>query len=154
ISYEAHIGLSVDQARQMFTNYNCYVKSVKTDLNLAFDQSNPINAFAKEWLKPNLERSGGPSLDLRQMASINGLLFMGKTTIKSAPYNVVELRPSAQEFWDTVLHQREWVREGSLLREVPVLKGLAKAWFMVFLARRNNQLPKAEKLRNFVRKSK
>jgi hypothetical protein len=153
VAYEAHIGLTVDQARQMFTNYNCYVKSVKADLNLSFDQSNPINTFAKEWLKPHIEESSGPPLDLRQMASINGLLFLGKTTIKSAPYNVAALLPSAREFWEAVMVKPDWSRDGSLFREVPVLKGLAKAWFMVFLARRNNQLAKADKLRNYIRRT-
>lgn len=153
VAYEAHIGLTVDQARQMFTNYNCYVKSVKAELNLSFDQSNPINTFAKEWLKPRIDQSGGPGVDLRQMASINGLLFLGKTTIKSAPYNVSSLLPSAQEFWEMLMSRTDWKQEGTLIREVPVLKGLAKAWFMVFLARRNNQLAKAEKLRSFIRKT-
>lgn len=151
VAYEAHIGLTVDQARQMFTNYNCYVKSVKADLNLSFDQSNPINTFAKEWLKPQIEQTGGPGLDLRQMASINGFLFLGKSTIKSAPYNVASLLASAREFWELVMAKDDWKRPGSLFREVPVLKGLAKAWFMVFLARRNNQLAKADKLRAYIR---
>lgn len=82
------VGLTVNQARQMFSKYNCHVKSAKADLNLSFDQSNSINIFANEWLKPLIETSGWPSLDLRQVASINGLLFEGKTTIKSAPYSV------------------------------------------------------------------
>ena len=47
VSFEAHIGLSVNQARQMFTNYNCHVKPVKMDLNLEFDQNNPINKFQR-----------------------------------------------------------------------------------------------------------
>jgi hypothetical protein len=154
VAYEAHIGLTVDQARQMFTNYNCYVKSVKADLNLTFDQSNPINTFAKVWLKPRLEQSGGPVFDLRQMASINGLLFLGKSTIKSAPYNTTSLEASAREFWDLVTSRSDWKNSDTLVREVPVLKGLAKAWFMVFLARRNNQLAKAERLRSYIRRTK
>lgn len=153
ISYEAHIGLSVEQARQMFTNYNCNVKPVKADLNLEFDQSNPINQFAKTWVLPQLrEFSNGTSvLDLRQLASIQGLLFLGKTTIKAAPYNVTDMEPVAKEFWTTVLGSSEWSRPGSLLREVPVLKGLAKAWFYVFLARRNNRLEKAASIRSYIR---
>lgn len=154
IAYEAHIGLNVDQARQMFTNYNCHVKPVKADLNLSFDQSNPVNTFAKEWLAPLLHSNGEANLDLRQMASINGLLFLGKTTIKSAPYNVSALRPKAEEFWSTIVKLSEWTRPGSLLREVPVLKALAKAWFMVFLARRNNQINKADKLKQYLRLTK
>jgi hypothetical protein len=62
--------------------------------------------------------------------------------------------PSAKEFWELVTNTGEWKRSGSLLREVPVMKGLAKAWFMVFLARRNNQLTKAEKVRTYIRRTK
>ncbi len=153
ISYEAHIGLNVQQARQMFTNYNCNVKPVKADLNLEFDQSNPINQFAKSWAVPQIrEFSDGKSiLDLRQLASIHGLLFLGKTTIKSAPYNVIEMEPIGKEFWTTILGSTEWTRSGSLVREVPVLKGLAKAWFYVFLARRNNRHDKAARVRSYIR---
>jgi len=155
ISYEAHIGLSVEQARQMFTNYNCNVKPVKADLNLEFDQSNPINQFAKSWVLPQVrEFSEGTSvLDLRQLASIQGLLFLGKTTIKAAPYNVTDMEPVAKEFWTTILGSDEWKRPGSLLREVPVLKGLAKAWFYVFLARRNSRLERAASIRSYIRET-
>jgi hypothetical protein len=153
ISYEAHIGLTIEQARQMFTNYNCNVKPVKFDLNLAFDQSNPLNQFAKEWVQPEIAREseGQTLLDLRQLASIHGFLFLGKTTIKGAPYNVNQMLPVAKEFWTTVLQSPEWDRPGSLIREVPILKALAKAWFYVFLARRNSRLNKAAQLRSFVR---
>lgn len=158
ISYEAHIGLTVPQARQMFTNYNCHVKPVKAEFNLSFDQSNPINTFAKEWLAEQLKASdnGGEVLefDLRQLASINGFLFLGKTTIRSAPYNVEALMPSAREFWTTVLGTPEWRRKNSLLHEVPVIKGLAKAWFYVFLARRHQRRNQAEKLRAYIRQSR
>jgi hypothetical protein len=156
ISYEAHLGLSVSQARQMFTNYNCHVKPVKQDLNLEFDQSNPINRFGKAWLHPQIEAAtdGKSPLDLRQLASINGFLFLGKTSIKSAPFDIGGLEARAKEFWTYVLQTPEWKREGSLLREVPVLKGLAKAWFYVFTAKRNSRLAKAEMLRAYIRKTK
>ena len=92
-------------------------------------------------------------LDLSQIAVINGFLFLGKTSIKSAPYNVDEMVPVAKEFWTHVLQSSEWNREGTLLRDVPVLKGLAKSWFYVFLAKRNSQLAKAEKLRAYIRRT-
>ncbi len=153
ISFEAHVGLSVDQARQMFTNYNCNVKPVRLDLNLVFDQSNPLNRFAKEWVQTEIAtHSGGtPVLDLRQLASIHGFLFLGKTSIKTAPYNVADSITVAKEFWTTILSSAEWKRTGSLIREVPVLKALAKAWFYVFLARRNGKLAKASHLRSYIR---
>lgn len=152
ISFEAHIGLTVAQARQMFTNYNCNVKPVKADLNLEFDQTNPINQFAKTWVLPQIQdASGGSSVfDLRQLSVIQGFLFLGKTTIKSAPYNVTDMIPVAKEFWTTILGSPEWKRSGTLVRDVPVLKGLAKAWFYVFLARRNNRADMATQVRRYV----
>lgn len=156
ISYEAHIGLTVEEARQLFTNYNCNVKPVKTDTNLAFDQANPINRFAKEELVPRLGTEGPePSpYDLRQLASINAFLFLGKTSIRNAPYNVDSLIPKAKQFWNLVLALPEFKREGSLLREVVVLKGLAKSWFYVHLAKRNSQSAKAERLRDYIRNTR
>jgi hypothetical protein len=62
--------------------------------------------------------------------------------------------PSAKEFWTTVLQSKEWHRSDSLLHEGPVLKGLAKAWFYVFIARRNKKAGKAEQLRAYIRKTK
>jgi hypothetical protein len=157
ITYEAHIGLDVTQARQMFTNYNCHVKPVKAEFNLDFDQNNPINRFNKEWLNPELPRDkddpSKPYIDLRQVAAINGFLFLGKTTIKSAPYHIEAWVPNAKEFWKTVTESTDWNRKGSLLREVSVLKGLAKAWFYVFVARRNKREDKAEALRGYIRKT-
>jgi hypothetical protein len=153
VCYEAHLGLNVDQARQMFTNYNCHVKPVKAELNLEFDQSNPINRFGKEWIWEELKQTNCPSskLDLRQVAAINGFLFLGKPTIKSAPFNVTDLLPTAKEFWTTVMKSPEWQREGSLLREVPVLKALAKAWFYCFIAKRNKREDKTTALRAYIR---
>lgn len=154
ISFEAHIGLSVDQARQMFTNYNCHTKPVKAELNLEFDQSNPINKFGKEFVHELVKLADGSHIyDLRQLATINGFLFLGKTTIKSAPYHLEHAFGPAKEFWNTVTQCAEWDRPGTLLRDVPVLKGLAKAWFYVFVAKRNNQLPKAEVLRSYIRRT-
>lgn len=155
VSFEAHIGLSVEQARQMFTNYNCHVKPVKMDLNLEFDQSNPINRFAKDWLHEQIETNlpGAKGLGLRELATINGFLFLGKTSIKSAPYDIAQLLPIGKEFWTTVLQSKEWKRPGTLLREVPVLKGLAKAWFYAFVARRNRRAEKAVQLRSYLRKT-
>jgi hypothetical protein len=41
-----------------------------------------------------------------------------------------------------------------LLREIAVLKGLAKAWFYVFIAKRNNRFAKASQLREYIRTTK
>jgi hypothetical protein len=155
VSFEAHIGLLVEEARQMFTNYNCHVKLVKKELNLEFDQSNPINRFGKDWLQSQLDENvnGSNRPQLRELATINGFLFLGKTSINSAPYDIVDLTPVAKEFWTTVLQSKEWRRPDSLLHEVPVLKGLAKAWFYVFVARRNRKEEKAVQLRAYIRKT-
>lgn len=150
IAYEAHLSLTIEEARQLFTNYNCHVKPVKAETNLEFDQSNPINKFAKEWLKPLFTQYKGEDLDLRQIGSINGFLFLGKTSIKQAPYDIENVIVHAKKFWELITSTTEWQRKGSVLSEVPVLKGLAKAWFMVHLARRNSKATRAQQLYNFI----
>ena len=150
IAYEAHLGLTIEEARQLFTNYNCHVKPVKAETNLEFDQSNPINRFAKDWLRPLLESRGAADLDLRQLGSVNGFLFLGKTSIRQAPYDIVNVMLHAKKFWDLVTSVPEWQREGSILRQVPVLKGLAKSWFMVYLAKRNSKFSRASNLIAYI----
>lgn len=156
VAYEAHIGLDVDEARQMFTNYNCHVKPVKAELNLDFDKSNPINLFGKELLANELKPVPDETnaLDVRQVARINGFLFMGNGSIKSAPFTIANELPIAKEFWNYVLTSPEWKRVGSYLREVPLLKALAKAWFYVFIAKRNRRPEKAAQLRSYIRSTK
>jgi hypothetical protein len=155
VSFEAHIGLDVPEARQMFTNYNCHVKPVKMDLNLEFDQNNPINKFAKDWLQDQISfnAGAGKGLNLRELAAINGFLFLGKTSIKSAPYDAEQVTGIAKDFWSTVFRSKEWGAPSTLLREVPVLKGLAKAWFYVFVARRRRKADKATQLRGYIERT-
>jgi len=150
IAYEAHLGLSIDQARQLFTNFNCNVKPVKAETNLEFDQSNPINKFAKEWLKPHLENAQVTDFDLRQLGSINGFLFLGKTSIKQAPYDNTNGVLHAKKFWTFLTSLPEWNRPGTILREVPLIKALAKCWFMVHLARRNSKSAKSTHLNSYM----
>jgi hypothetical protein len=152
ISYEAHIGLDVKQARQLFTNYNCHTKPVKADLNLEFDEANPINMFGKQWVVAHLpEQEGKPLFDLRQIAAVNGFLFLGKSTIRNAPYSIDLMEKTAKEFWSLLTQSPDWKRPESLLRELAVVKGLAKAWFLVFLAKRNKQDGKGPQLREYMR---
>jgi len=156
ISYEAHIGIDVAGARQLFSNYNCLGKPVKKTLTLEFDQSNPINNFAKEWLEPRLPRrtDGTAIFDLRQMAAINGLLFLGRTSIKTPPYDTPAREVDARRFWESVFQSRDWSRDGTLLREVSILKALAKSWFYVFLARRNSRSWKEQDIRKYIESTK
>lgn len=147
-SFEAHIGLNVEEARQVFANYNCNVKPVRQELIGKFDNSNPINQYGRESVIPAVSAAsnGEEVLDIRQVASINGFLMLGRTSIRVWPGNVRDIIPVAEEFWRTILGTTEWRRSGSLLREVPVLKGLAKAWFYVFLARRNSRRDRHDQL--------
>lgn len=155
IAYEAHLNLSINEARQLFTNINCHVKPVKADLNLVFDQSNPINSFAKEWLQPLIiERGADVDLDLRVLGSINGFLFLGKTSIRQAPFDIAPHVARAREFWSLVTSLPEWKTAGSHLHDVPVLKGLAKAWFMVYLARRNSKAGKASLVHAYIKNTR
>lgn len=151
IAYEAHLGITVPEARQLFTNINSHVKPVDATLSYQFDQSNPINQFAKGWLAKLLKRNGAADYDLRELATINGFLFLGKPSIRFVPFDVGNTMRSAKEFWDTIVNTKEWKRKGSAIHEVAVLKGLAKAWFMVYTARRNSQAGKEEQLNEYLK---
>lgn len=149
VAYEAHMGITVNEARQLFTNFNCHVKPVSAQLNYQFDQSNPINQFAKGWLKKFLAKNDSREYDLKELAAINGFLFLGKPSIRSAPFNITD--DAAKEFWEAVVNSKEWKRKGSAIHEPPVLKGLAKAWFMVYTARRNSAAGKEDAVNAYIK---
>jgi hypothetical protein len=48
VSVEVHLGLTIDQERQLFHDLNNLSKKVDKSLALNFDGSNPVNSFVKE----------------------------------------------------------------------------------------------------------
>lgn len=143
IAYEAHLGLSVKEMRQLFINYNYHAQPVSADLSLSFDESHPLNVFNKV-LQHQLADTRHPmDISLRQLASITGLAVMGRPNMRRTPRDVEAALESAEQFWRLIRHAKDFSREDSLLRSMPILKGLAKTYWVGWRAPGRYRAPAA-----------
>lgn len=134
IAYEAHLGLSVAETRQLFINYNYHAQPVSADLSLSFDESHPLNVFNKVLQRTLAETRVPMEVTLRQLATITGLAVMGRPNMRRTPRDVEAALDAADRFWSMVRTSKDFRRDGTLLRALPVLKGLAKAFWVVHRA--------------------
>jgi len=142
IAVEVHLGLDVDQERQLFHDLNRLSKKVETSLALNFDNSNPVNLFIKERLINNLDikvqerdqadwHSDDGSISRKDLVAINAILFLNKTNIASAtPPEVTPKADIAYRFWEAVTaipgFGEPQAREQTVAAQPVVLKALAK----------------------------
>jgi len=88
---EVHIGLSIDQERQMFHDLNNKGKQVQSSLALEFDTANPVNLFVKNELtqigvriakndKVEFDAPDSGSFSIRELVAICSHMFYGKNT--------------------------------------------------------------------------
>lgn len=134
IAYEAHLGLTVKEMRQLFINYNYHAQPVSADLSLSFDESHPLNVFNKVLQHKLLAARPPLEISLRQLATITGLAVMGRPNMRRTPRDVEEAIAAADMFWSLVRNAKDFRREQSLLRAIPILKGLAKAFWVTHRA--------------------
>lgn len=146
VTVEAHLGLNIDQERQLFHDLNNLGKKVEKSLALQFDSSNPINRYIKEVLVDDVldmepiekdivnwnEDTG--QLALKDLVAINAILFMNKTNISgAAPADVEARKDIATAFWTAVSAIPGFGSPGAKVRTVAaqpvVLKALAKLTF-------------------------
>lgn len=150
IAAEVHLGLGVDEERQLFHDLNNLGKKVEASLALQFDNSNPVNLFIKEELLDdggegilgweltekdvaNWQNDSG-QFPRKDLVAINAILFLNKTNISGATPPVVEPRKEvARRFWGIVKNIPGLGDEGARMKTVaaqPVLlKALAKLTF-------------------------
>ena len=145
IAVEVHLGLSVEQERQLFHDLNRLGKKVETSLALQFDSSNPVNLFIKERLISDLglkvaekdqkdwHKDTG-DLSRKDVVAINAILFLNKTNINGATPAVVSPRVDvAYRFWEAVSAipgiEEDQAREKTVAAQPVVLKALAKLAF-------------------------
>ncbi len=142
VAVEVHLGLTVDQERQLFHDLNRLGKKVETSLALHFDNSNAVNLFIKERLIEGLgikveERdqadwhSDTGSISRKDLVAVNAILFLNKTNIGSAtPLDVKPKTGVAYRFWEAVCaipgFGEERAREKTVAAQPVVLKALAK----------------------------
>ncbi len=142
VAVEVHLGLNVDQERQLFHDLNRLAKKVETSIALSFDNSNPVNLFIKERLINTLGikvqekdqadwHSDDGSVSRKDLVAINAILFLNKTNIASAtPSDVTPKAEVAYRFWEAVSaipgFGEAQAREKTLAAQPVVLKALAK----------------------------
>lgn len=174
LSVEIHLGLNVEQERQLFHDLNNLGKKVETSLALDFDMSNPINKFIKEELIGNIFDSveysislkekpiwqeNGSNITRRDLAGINALLFLNKTNISGANAMDVESKKSvAINLWDNIIQINDFIDEEAKQKTVAaqpvVLKAIAKLTYDFFFGRNKdwNKLENQEILMNSIAK--
>lgn len=151
VSVEVHLGLNIDEERQLFHDLNNLGKKVDRNLALKFDSSNPINLFIKEELIDQLgikvsdveqkdwSKDDG-SILLKDMSAINAILLLNKTNISTAKPEVKDKFPVAKQFWESVKaidgFGEEQGKEKTVAMQPVVLKGLAKLVFDFKFARK------------------
>jgi len=142
ISVEVHLGLSVDQERQLFHDLNQLGKRVDRSLALEFDSSNPITHFIKNEIvasglvqvtdkEPRNWSDDKGTLALKDLVSVNAIAFMNKGNVGGATPAIIEPRQDAiLRMWEVVTDLdgfgEERAKEKTILAQPVVLKAIAK----------------------------
>lgn len=153
VAVEAHLGLDIEQERQLFHDLNNLGKKVEKSLALQFDSSNPVNRYIKEVLMDdilgwdpiekdiiNWQNDTG-QLTLKDLVSVNSHLFLNKTNISGAtPLDVDPKKEIANRFWSAVTNIQYFGNDKAKLNTVSaqpvVLKALAKLTYDFAFSRR------------------
>lgn len=142
LTVEVHLGLNIDQERQLFHDLNRLGKKVDASLAFQFDGSNPITHFIKNKLVSDLGISitevepkdwsdDTGALLLKDVVAINAIAFLNKGNISGATPAVVEPRePTIQELWQRIAEIPNFgesrAKEKTVASQPVVLKALAK----------------------------
>jgi len=144
VMVEVHLGLDVDQERQLFHDLNNLTKKVESSLAFSFDQSNPVNKWIKEELidkkvvdiqiverdvKDFHEDKG--YIARKDLIAVNAILLLNKTNVSGAkPQDVDEKREFARSFWEAVDaiegFGEDGAKQNTVAAQPVVLKALAK----------------------------
>lgn len=155
LTVEVHLGLDIEQERQLFHDLNRLGKKVDASLAFRFDGSNPITLFIKRCLIDEMgititeteakdwsEDTG--AIVLKDVVAVNAIAFLNKGNIAGATPAVVEPRESAiAELWSRI-HEiphfgERQAKEKTVAAQPVVLKAMAKiAYDLLFSNRRPN----------------
>ncbi len=142
IVVEIHIGLSVEQERQLFYDLNELGKKTDTNTSLSFDCSNPINKFTREFVIEKLsikyiekevkdwnQDDGG--ILLKDLVNINSRLFINRTNPNDTrAFNIKAIEPLAERFWNTIIKiphfGEKQAKKKTVAAQTVILKSLAK----------------------------
>lgn len=145
ITLEVHLGLNVEQERQLFHDLNKLGKKVSSSMALQFDSSNPITQFIKGSLVADgvLRVTDVESKDwaadagemvLKDVVAVTSLAFLNKSNAAGATPAIVEPRQSVVlRLWQKVSEIPGFgdagAKEKTVAAQSVVLKALAKLAF-------------------------
>ncbi len=160
VTVEVHLGLNIDQEKQLFHDLNRLGKKVDASLAFQFDSSNPITHFIKNTLSGELgieltdtevkdwaEDTG--ALVLKDMVAINALAFLNKSNIAGATPAVIDPRqPTVVNLWAKISEIQGFgekqAKEKTVAAQPVLLKALAKIAYDLNFS--NRKPDNAEKL--------
>jgi len=142
LTVEVHLGLDIEQERQLFHDLNRLGKKVDASLAFQFDGSNPITLFIKRKLSGELgvaltdsepkdwSQDSGAIL-LKDAVAINAIGFLNKGNVSGATPSVIEPREQViLDLWERIIeipnfgsHQS---KEKTVASQSVVLKAMAK----------------------------
>jgi len=177
VAIEIHLGLDIDEERQLFHDLNQLGKKIDQSLANKYDSSNPINNYVKEVLIDDIFAQNNitvldstnesdwndvtPSLTRKSLAAINSILFLNKGNINGAlPTDVTDYKKEkANDFWNFVMSIPGFLENQPKLKTVSsqpvVLKAIAKLYYDTFFGKNNllsneeNQLKLTQGLKTF-----
>ncbi len=155
LTVEVHLGLDIEQERQLFHDLNKLGKKVSTSMALEFDSSNPITQF----IKSNLVADGlirvndreikdweidKGDLPMKDIVAVCALAFLNKSNISGAtPADVEPRERSVKQLWEQIAEIPGFGEEKSKQKTVAaqpvVMKALAKIVYdLLYSNRRPN----------------
>ncbi len=153
LTVEVHLGLEIEQERQLFHDLNRLGKKVDSSLAFQFDGSNPVTLYIKRVLADDLrlklteneakdwsEDTG--ALLLKDVVAVNAIGFLNKSNVAGATPAVIEPREEAMTaVWGAVMEiadfGKEQAKERTVAAQSVVLKAIAKiAYDLKFSNRR------------------
>jgi hypothetical protein len=144
ITVDIHLGLTIEQERQLFHDTNNLGKKVEASLALLFDSANPVNQFIKDDLLANglitvvdhdqaVRDWSADTGDMsrKDLVAVNAHLLLNKSNIKGSKPSDIHVRlPIAKRFWKAVAQIDGFGEVGARMKTVAaqsvVLKALAK----------------------------
>jgi hypothetical protein len=155
VSLEVHLGLDIEQEKQLFHDLNNLARKVEKSLALQFDNSNVVNRFIKEVLIDDYFNVEGfeifeqdkinwtnerPGLTRKDLVAINAHLILNKSTINNAVPNMIDGKEDiARLFWEKILQingfTQQFPRQNTVSAQPVVLKALAKLTFDFFFGK-------------------
>lgn len=157
IAVEIHLGLGVREEQQLFHDLNNLAKKVERSLALKFDSANPVNQFIQNDLLPNIldweDVADGDQSNwqkdtgrwtFRDLAAVNAILFLNKTSIASAtPADVDSKHAIAYRMWAAIANVPGFGKVGAkantVLAQPVVVKAIAKLVYDLGFGRKRDE---------------